>query len=244
MDRPRYLYRSASDGKAYPCWPVWYREQHPIKKHFRVLDCEDTYDSDDHYKLELNIRSDPAYTEYISPSEAQRRKYQMRAHARAQAIVREIETYKQNAVWRKRLTRAKNEFEFVWQPYEQGLRNKYGWDWRWYLEEKRYRDEMSADLQRKRQQWLEEQARFRAEHPIYGPDDRARDQGYIKRTMQWVDAFDNPYFTRIIVKIVDEQKDIRDQVKLLKRIEITAKQGRLQPLLEELNRRAGLYVAT
>lgn len=238
-ERPsRYRYAKASNGKRYPTWPVWYREWSPIKKHYRVLDCEDAYDSDDFYKVEVRIKADPAYTEYVNPTEKQRLDHRRKARLRAEAIVREIETYKQIAVWRKRLIRAKNEFDFVWEPYEKALRRKYRTTaWRWQRQYEAYQKEMNDALRRR-----EQQMRERSEEHVEGLQQRAYGLARIREGMKWIESFDNPYFTRIVVKIMDDQKTLSDQVDVINKIFNAAHDGRLQPMLEELNRRAGLYV--
>ena len=57
--------------------------------------------------------------------------------------------------------------------------------------------------------------------------------------MKWVESFDNVYFTRIMVKIMDEQGDIRKQVDLIARTRQAAEDGRLQEALEQLMKMAG-----
>ena len=110
-----------------PRYRAW-RWKTTIKKHFRVLDQEDVYDEDDFFKIEL--RYGPPEFEYVSPGEAQRLANRKRAHAKALRVVAEIEQYKQCSAWRKRLQRAKNEFDFVFEPYRAELKKKYGRWWR------------------------------------------------------------------------------------------------------------------
>ena len=253
MDRPTYLWKKSSTGQRYPCWPVWYREPYPIKKHFRVLDCEDEYDSDDFYRVEFRIASDPAYTEYVSPHAKQRLAYQKKARARAEAIVREIEQYKRNAVWRKRLTRAKNEFDFVFEPYRQALKKKYGWQWRWEVQKKlqdiydKVWHTMRVLAARRVYElapkysvsdWAVRKANGQF---AYGLHERFADEVKIKQTIVWVRAFNNPFFTKIVCKLIDEQKDIRDQVDICDRLKTASDNGRLQAYLEQLQAMRGAF---
>lgn len=117
----------------YPVFKPW-RWRTNIKKHYRVLDLEDVYDVDDFFKVEVTAA--PFY-EFMSPNEARRKKYQQQARARAERIVAEIDHYRWLAASRKRLERAKREFDFVFEPYRKALKQKYSWRWRYQFAEKR-----------------------------------------------------------------------------------------------------------
>ena len=264
----------ASDGRFRQVPPIWWRrEWYPIRKHFRVLDCEDTYDSEDFFKVDVTVGH--GFFEYINPNAARRYHYLRQARLKAEALVRQIETIKRNAAWRKRLMRAKNEFDFVWEPYAQALKKEYGWQWRYEFAAKqaatyervwaRMRElcwiKQQAEIEAARQQ---QESKFQKQLNIkiqqrergwqrglhfpqvgeldfgsYGPADRARDLKVIENGMKWVESFDNVYFTRIMVKIMDEQGDIRKQVDLIARTRQAAEDGRLQEALEQLMKMAG-----
>lgn len=129
FDRPRYLYHKSSAGQSYPVRPIWWREWYPLKKHYRVLDCADTYDYDDYYKLEFSVGS--GFFEYLRPDERAKLAALKRARLKAEAIVREIDCYKRARDWRKRLQRVSHDFEFVFEPYRQKLQQQYGQRWRY-----------------------------------------------------------------------------------------------------------------
>jgi hypothetical protein len=222
----RYLYRKSSASEAYPFKPIPNRLT-PICKQYRVLDCEDVYDDDDYFKLDILISPDPAYTEYVSPDLKQRIKYQQQAKARALAIVKEIEQYKTNAAWRKRLLHATREFEFVWEPYNQQLTKKYGRYWR-----QDFLDRVAARAWR--EQEVERDAERKKSLHEQKMAERQSQMEEIKATMDWVQSFKVPSFTKLISELVDGQPTIMHQVAMCRKIIQAGLAGKFRHVLERL----------
>lgn len=124
-------------GPVYATPPRFPFKWTPLKMHYRVLDLERD-DIDDFFKIDVQVSPDPAFTDYISPTEAQRWKNRHAANLRARAIVKQIDLYKQNAAWRKRLRRVAHELEFVFEPYHKKAVKKWGGNWRWLASSERF----------------------------------------------------------------------------------------------------------
>ena len=82
-----YHPRRSRKDLPFPVFTPW-RWRTNIKLHYRTLDLEGPYEPDDFFKAEVTAG---ATYEFVSVNEARRKKYQLRARAKAEAIVSAIE---------------------------------------------------------------------------------------------------------------------------------------------------------
>lgn len=233
-----------------------------IIRHYRTLDCEDTYDAEDFFKI--SVQAGPMYAEFIRPDEKIKLRARQRARARALAIIAEVDAMRRNREWRKRLRWAVHEFEFVFEPYRVQLAKKYGRSWQFTFEmqrqkelwreeyEKREAKREATEALRKRSRHIragwrtreathleEELHRSYVQRPArgvfyYGYEQRLRDEALIRDTIGWVKAFNSPLLLKIVCKLIDEQPIIHDQVTLCTRLNRAAERGELQGVLEQI----------
>lgn len=185
-----------------------YTASWPIVKQYRVLDCEDVYDRDDYFKV--NVDAGPMYSEFIRPDEVVKQRALKRARLQAEAIVREIDAYKQMKVWRAKLLHASREFEFVFQPYRVRLCRKYGGYWRGIFAAKR---EQEAWHQRVDQH-----------------------NTRVNTFLSWLVGIGPPLLAKVVLMEINKKNYMHEQIRVVERVEHLHRTGKLHELIERLQR--------